>query len=107
MKTFCSVLGPKKVIKITGTDVFKRKKMEEKFEEFSDLQLQDKRLSLKNNFLHREILREKEMSKSENMSTSEKSNFRRNFFYKSVGRVMDITRGKRYGLSQIWSFKKW
>ena len=106
MKCFCSVLGPKKVIKNNGTDVFKRKKMEEKLEEFSDLQLQDKRLALKNNFLHREILREKEMSKSENIISSETSNFRRNFFYKSVGRVMDITRKKRCGSSQIWSFKK-
>ena len=93
---FFLVLGPKKVIKNNGTDVFKRKKMEEKLEEFSDLQLKDKRLALKNNFLHREILREKELSKSEKIS-EKTSNFKRNFFYKSVGRVMDVTQKKRCG----------
>ena len=64
MYVFCiSVLGPKKVIKNNGTDVFKRKKLEETLEEFNELQLKDKRLTLKNHFLHREILREKEMAK--------------------------------------------
>ena len=92
MYVFCiSVLGPKKVIKNNGTDVFKRKKLEETLEEFNELQLKDKRLTLKNHFLHREILREKEMAKSENISEKTSTNFKRNSFYRSVGRVMDVT----------------
>ena len=69
--------------------------MEETLEEFNELQLKDKRLTLKNNFLHREILREKEMAKSENISEKTSSQFKRNSFYKSVGRVMDVTQKKR------------